>query len=403
MSQLAAYTNTFVAGTKAKASEVNTNFTEIKTAHNATDTELPAYTNGSRLIASNSGKTAMEEITATTTEANYLSGVTSAIQDQIDAKSASTDVVLLDGSQNPTGIIEYDSDLSGSMTTGSNEIPSIKWVEDNVVSGIDFARNLIWKHDSDADHDINFYSPNTLYTSQVLMRDASYSLSTRSKAGTTEITKKIDATWASGDDEGGLDDNDSLSTDLVLYGFRLGKASDTTAIDYIFSDDITGVSALTDAAVVAAGYDLISASPVAVLPPLDASSNILKHYVAEIMGGGADIVFDVPILDYNATQPGISATTPTLSVPANTSANIIYSIYSEAETVYGLLTTTQQTDTTPSSSVFNIITTGYSTAGSIDTNIKTDASRQIRQRISIEHHTTKVSVITKGYTISRRP
>lgn len=131
MGQLSAYTNTFTAGTKAKASEVNTNFSEIQTVHNATDAELPAYTNGSRVICSNSGQTAMEEATATTTEVNYLSGVTSAIQTQISAKAASSAVVLLDGSQNPTGLLEYDSDLSGSMSTGSNEIPSIKWVEDN--------------------------------------------------------------------------------------------------------------------------------------------------------------------------------------------------------------------------------------------------------------------------------
>lgn len=212
MSQLSAYTNTFVAATKAKASEVNTNFTEIKTAHNATDAELPAYTNGNRLIASNNGKTAMTEITATTTEANYLSGVTSAIQTQMDLKAAIDTVVLLDGTQKPTAVLEYASDLSGDMTAGSNIIPSIKWVEDNYKTAFK-EYGLVITTGTDTDHDINVAAG--------ARWDSTYTVKINLAAG---VTVAIDASGALGLDTG------SVANSTQYYTWLCSGSSGTTVI-----------------------------------------------------------------------------------------------------------------------------------------------------------------------------
>jgi hypothetical protein len=212
MGQLSAYSNTFVAATKAKASEVNTNFTEIKTAHNATDAELPAYTNGNRVIASNNGKTAMVEITATTTEANYLSGVTSSIQTQLNDKPATSTVVLLDGTQKPTAVLEYASDLSGSMTAGSNKIPSIKWIETNYDTAFkEYGLGLTTG--SDSAHDINITAG--------ARWDSTYAAKINLAVG---VTVAIDAVGALGLDAG------SPANSTQYYVWLCSGSSGTTGI-----------------------------------------------------------------------------------------------------------------------------------------------------------------------------
>ncbi|MEA3272469.1 MAG: hypothetical protein U9P90_02270 [Patescibacteria group bacterium] len=177
-------------------------------------------------------------------------------------------------------------------------------------------KNLIPKNDTDTAHDINFYSSNTNYDSEVLMRDSSYDIFLRTKAGTFELTKKLDATWAAGDDAGGLDDNDSLAVDTWYYCFALGKSTDDTARDYVFSDDVTGVSALTDAAVVTAGYDLISIVNVGSVLT-DASSNILNGTWTGLAGGGIRFIYDTAIFDINDSSPSGVYADGTVSAPEN--------------------------------------------------------------------------------------
>jgi hypothetical protein len=221
MGQLSAYTNTFAAGTKAKATEVNTNFTEIKTVHNATDAELPTYTNGSRVIVSNSGKTAMVEATATTTEVNYLAGVTSAVQTQFDAISSSTNIILGDGTVKPTAILEYASDLSGDMTSGSNEIPSIKWIEDNIILPPKYIYGLSPSNGTDSNNDIDI-------SLGECKDDTGVSSITLSSA----ITKRLDATFSEGTGQGGLNTGSkATSTWYDLYAI----SKDNGTADVMFS------------------------------------------------------------------------------------------------------------------------------------------------------------------------
>ena len=62
---------------------------------------------------------------------------------------------------------------------------------------------------------------------------------------TGEITKKIDATWAVGDDAGGMDSTDTVGNETG-YGVYLIRRSDTGVVDVMFSTDMTAAgSALT--------------------------------------------------------------------------------------------------------------------------------------------------------------
>ena len=342
----------------------------------------------------------MEEITITTTEAGYLSGVTSAIQTQLDAKATSVNVVLLDGSQSPTAILGYASDLSGSMTASSDEIPSIKYVEDYVspvLSGC--MSNLTVQQDTDINHDINFYRSDTNYPAIVKVRDASYN--TRTITWSSEMTKQTDATWALGDDAGGLDDNDTLSAEQTLYCFLLTQSDNS--IDFGFTDDSTGVSLLTDAAVVSAGFTEISVVPVFAFLT-DSSSDIRDFKAREIEGNGLEVRYDVCVGE-KTDNPGTSAYLLTVPVPVNAIANINYVYYSYGVGVptFALLTETWQTDTAPSINSFTLdIEWTSNNSANWNGEIKVDASRQIRSRISNSAANNGICLSTIGYKLARR-
>ena len=88
---------------------------------------------------------------------------------------------------------------------------------------------------SDADHDIDIAVGSARdYTDAVTM-----------KQGTAALTKRIDATWAVGDGNGGLDSTDTVGNNTG-YGVYLIRRSDTGVVDVLISSDMTAAgSALT--------------------------------------------------------------------------------------------------------------------------------------------------------------
>jgi hypothetical protein len=97
-----------------------------------------------------------------------------------------------------------------------------------------FIGGLICSNDTDTDHDI--------LISVGSARD--YGDAVTMTLGTA-ITKRIDATWAVGDDAGGLDSTDTVGGDTG-YGVYLIRRSDTGVVDVMFSSDMTSAgSALT--------------------------------------------------------------------------------------------------------------------------------------------------------------
>lgn len=261
----------------------------------------------------------------------------------------------------------------------------------SLTAGVECVKNLVGNQDTDTDHDINFARVNTNYNAEVLVRDSSYNVRAVTYAG--EMTKQIDATWASGDDAGGLDDNDTLSSGQCLYGFLLCKSSDNS-IDFGFTDDITGVSLLTDAAVVAAEFDEISVTPIHYLPPLDGSSNILDHATYEIEGGGLEVYLNSSINDVSTISTSYVA--KTLTVPPDSFAKYtLFTTKNESTTI------TCRVDSTSEIVISYREDVGYEYTNLANGCIKVDSSNQVEMKSNVAVDTFKW--YTLGYKVSRRP
>ncbi len=213
----------------------------------------------------------------------------------------------------------------------------------------------------------------------------------------SEITKQIDATWAAGDDAGGMEDGDTVGNAEWFHVHLLGKSTDPTAADIGFDTSVTAVNILADAAVVAAGYDIYRRIG-SVLT--DGSANIIgftqdgdrfRWKVAVQNLGEATVA--------NSNAVTIAVTTPTGIVAW---ADLIYRLKNDGgNAVYTLITALDETDTAPSSSLHDLaLTTTGQNADSLSIFLKTDASSQIRYRVSFTVN-TRVSLTTKGW-IDRR-
>jgi hypothetical protein len=93
----------------------------------------------------------------------------------------------------------------------------------------------ITNNGSDGDHDIDIAVGSARdYTDAVTMTQ-----------GTAGLTKRIDATWAVGDGNGGLDSTDTVGNNTG-YGVYLIRRSDSGVVDVLISSDMTAAgSALT--------------------------------------------------------------------------------------------------------------------------------------------------------------
>ena len=255
--------------------------------------------------------------------------------------------------------------------------------------------NLLLQNDADTEHDINFYNPNSNKPTRVIVRNASYDRRVIEIGTDIDITKQIDATWASGDDAGGLDDNDSLAADTFYYCFMLVKSSDNT-YDFGFTTDSTGSSLLTDAAVSAAGFDEISEINRGVLLT-DASGNIRTGKYNECLGGGLDFDLDTYIRDYNSAAVSSSFTS---SAPVGTYGK--YSIFGRNnDATFYTKISNRPIGSAPTASTFGVMGEGASTDDaqySCYLNVLVDTSTlYIRHSVALDYN---CFLICRGYTDS---
>jgi len=114
-------------------------------------------------------------------------------------------------------------------------------------------------NDTDSDHDI-----------QIGLGECRSSDDATDMVVSTVITKRIDATWAAGDDAGGMEDGDTVGATELFYVHLLSE-SDGTNVDMGFDTSPTAVNILADSVVNAASltkYRLIG------YVVTDSSSNI---------------------------------------------------------------------------------------------------------------------------------
>lgn len=204
----------------------------------------------------------------------------------------------------------------------------------NMVSGsgsgsggalLNYVSGLITSNDTDASHDINVTAG--------ICRDSSDTIDITLAA---EITKQIDASWATGDDAGGLSSSLTVAntTWYHIFAVLIGGSADV-----LFDTSITCANGVTDHSVTA--YRRIGS----VLT--DGSANIIKYFQH-----GDHFIWDVPTLELSGAG-STTRVTLTLTTPLGVVCKSIFSCHGQQARggdFVVLFLSPEQTDQAPSSS-----------------------------------------------------
>lgn len=243
-----------------------------------------------------------------------------------------------------------------------------------------FLYGLALSNGTDATNDINIATGNTIdSTSAVNMVLAS------------ALTKQLDAAWAVGTNQGGLDTG---SIDNVTYHIWLIKRSDTGVVDALFS-------ASASSPTMPASYDYKRR-----IGSIVRTSGAIKAFIQD----NDTFTWSVPVSDVTATNPGTSAVTRTLTVPTGIRVEAILSVRGEAGAVAAdnpqgiLITDLSVTDTVPSSTLFTLYMYNGGAAsnqGSGTCRVITNTSAQVRSRIQVSTAATQLQITTLGWVDTR--
>jgi len=205
------------------------------------------------------------------------------------------------------------------------------------------------------------------------------------------MAKQIDATWAAGDDAGGMNDGESVGNATWYHVFLLSDSTGAT-VDAGFDTSITAANLLADTAVIAAGltkYRRIGS----VLT--DGSANIIAFKQE-----GDHFWWDVMVSNYDTADPGTSRVTQAVSVPLGIKAKaLLTAAIAKAATAQTLFTDPAQTDTAPTATLFTFKVAGGSTTASGEIMVETDTSSQICFRNSDAGTSTQIA--TRGWLDNR--
>jgi hypothetical protein len=194
---------------------------------------------------------------------------------------------------------------------------------------------LVLTTDTDTDHDINVGAG--------ACRDST-NVATLSN---TDITKQLDATWAAGDDAGGLNDTDHpVVQDTCYHVFLLGKPDGTT--DAGFDTQSDGSQLLGDAAVGGEGYTLVRR--IGAVRTKEAAANIIPF-----VQHGDFFTWTDPnsttfaTIDFTSATVGTTPQTATLKVPTGIRVMARVNVNCQTGSVYRLYPA-DSTDTAPHAS-----------------------------------------------------
>lgn len=186
----------------------------------------------------------------------------------------------------------------------------------------------------------------------------------------TTITKRIDAVWAVGTGNGGLDTG---SVAAGTYHVHLIQRSDTGVVDVLFSTSATAPTMPTN-------YDRRRRIGAVIYV---GGANTIRAFKQL----GDEFLLGAPLAEYSDTNPGTSAVTKALTVPTGIQVLAIHSFTvadgSPAASTYALVSSLAQADSAPSSTLYSlsILSVGAGANGCVF-NIRTDTSAQIRYRLN---------------------
>lgn len=201
----------------------------------------------------------------------------------------------------------------------------------------------------------------------------------------TAITKRLDAAWAVGTNQGGRDTGSIANT---TYHVWLIKRTDGTVVDVLFSTSATAPTMPTD--------------------------YTFKRRIGSIVRSGATILgFDqigdeflllVPVQDEDRANPGTSAVTVTTTVPTGVKvqANVSLSLLSDGgEDRFLLITSPDQTNTAATNNLYDVHAGSAAHLNSVAMLVRTNTSGQIRYRVDSSSSGTSVNILTHGWVDTR--
>mgnify|MGYP001608542833 CR=1 FL=1 len=201
----------------------------------------------------------------------------------------------------------------------------------------------------------------------------------------TAITKRLDAAWTVGTNQGGLDTGAIANT---TYHMWLIMRPDTEVVDVLFSTSATAPTMPTN-------YTLRRR-----IGSIVRAAGTIRAFIQD----GDWFTYSVPIGDRDSALGGTTAVTLTLSVPTGINVRALFAVkssYNASYPVYMWFSDLAQTDTAPSASVFN-----HAVGGSGATNaqsgsllmIRTNTSAQIRARTDTD---IAVTISMQGWIDTR--
>jgi len=189
----------------------------------------------------------------------------------------------------------------------------------------------------------------------------------------SEITKRVDATWAVGNDNGGLDTGSIGNADN--YHRWLIRRSDTGVVDVLVSLSQTSPTMPSD-------YDQKRYIGTAGLT--DGSANFATDWIQD----GDRFMWAIPVSDAETADPGTSAVTVTLTIPTDAKVfagvNFKLTDTSFGQNAYGLITSLDRADTTPTQKLSDVTFDGNTAEiehGEVFKYVRTNTSGQVRYRV----------------------
>lgn len=320
------------------------------------------------------GTMASQNANAAAITGGTIAGVT------ITTSTITQPTLTLKQASDPTPTAEGDaqwSTLFDTLNVGSGAATQRFWSgpPPGVLYGCTISNNV-----SDATNDIDFASGLCAdSTNAYMMRLVS------------SLTKRLDATWAVGTNQG-MRDTGSIS-DATWHLFVIMRP-DTGVVDVLASLSAT-------APTMPANYTYFRR-----IGSIVRASGSIKAFVQY----GDNFVWGVQVADVAAANPGTSAVTATLTVPTGivVNAQTMFSVVDSTPSAlghYALLTPLSITDTAPSASAFTLdwgMNGGVAGgADAVVTSVLTNTSASVRYRLSISNADITVRLQTIGWADTR--
>lgn len=200
------------------------------------------------------------------------------------------------------------------------------------------------------------------------------------------LTKRLDASWAVGSGNGGLDTGSIANT---TYHIWLIKRSDTGVVDALFS---TSASSPT----MPSNYDYKRR-----IGSIVRASSSIKGF----LHNGDEFLWTVPAVDITASNPGTSEVARTLNLPtgivvgALVSANIVQTDTTEAILSLYTIGTTYTLDIKAVD--VTLIGGSQGRGGATLPPIRTNTSGQINSKVFAANASTTLYIVTMGYIDTR--